>query len=293
MVWQKTQAVLSPTSEKFLASILGVAFFVTFLLLFSGCGGKSIQKGEEEKLDAEKVFQSLCSAEAPFVNLEGSVWIQTRSKGVSGQFPADITWKTAEPVTVSVTNPLGGREAIVELTDQEFQVKRVGKGGKLRTVQRGKGHWSGIPLRFASALFSGKVPCPMGKVSSVTWQENYLTAIDAEYRYQYAVIPKTTAASASRSIPSDFFVQKMIFSDLRELSKSSGSKGETRWGPSSQNPSPKKEGMTEPLVLEFKEPDSDFYGQAKKWTAQSQFGEVQMRWRSREGQLSASVGNHK
>lgn len=228
-----------------------VISLLILLSLFASCAGKSVKQSDLPS--PENAFGQVCKSPKKYHGLEGSIWIQTRSKGVSGQFPADVVWKNSGPILITITNPLGGKEAVVELKSSEFKVSKYAANGKMKTVQRGKTHWSGIPLRFAESLFTGQYPCPSSLPQQMNWRENTLVVLDGADTYEYNA--EWTKADSSQN---ENLVQKIVWKT--------------------------QDKSTDPLTIEFRDPDSEFFGQAKRWTAKSEQGEIHLRWKNREAQ---------
>jgi hypothetical protein len=96
--------------------------------------------------------------------VEGHLWLKVRSKEVSGHFPAEVKIKAPADLYLEITNMLGGTEATILVQDQHYEIRR----GKKKEYE-GLSTWAGLPLRWATDLFIGKVPCP--KASTKAFSE--------------------------------------------------------------------------------------------------------------------------
>jgi hypothetical protein len=112
----------------------------------------------DSKRDPRELLAEVCSVGASVKEASGTVWLKGKSPDLSGQAPAQVKVVSPETLDLEVTNLLGGAEARIQVRGDVYQVYSAARD---KTVQRGQGSWGGIPLRWSTALFLGKVPCPV------------------------------------------------------------------------------------------------------------------------------------
>jgi hypothetical protein len=105
-----------------------------------------------------ELAQYACDPGKNIQSVNGHLWIKADSKEVSGQFPADIQATSTQQLKMVVTNLLGGTLGVISISGNHYEIIE-GSGLKGKKAE-GSGSWGGIPLRWASDLFLGKIPCP-------------------------------------------------------------------------------------------------------------------------------------
>ena len=105
-----------------------------------------------------QLFKSVCSIGSEIQSAEGTVWLKTQSPEVSGQYFADVSVFGEGNLKLEITNLFGGIEASIEVDEGHYEITRKGKR-ELRE-ETTHGSWGGVPLKWASTLFLGKIPCP-------------------------------------------------------------------------------------------------------------------------------------
>jgi hypothetical protein len=125
--------------------------FYTILFSWFGC---STTSHISKNIPPLELFENACLPGRNIQSVNGSIWLKANSKEVNGQFPAEVVAKSPNQLKIEVTNMLGGTEAIIEVSGESYEIK--GRQG----VGKGKSSWGGIPLKWASDLFLGKIPCP-------------------------------------------------------------------------------------------------------------------------------------
>jgi hypothetical protein len=110
-----------------------------------------------EKEDAQAMLARTCSVGSDVSSAHGAVWIRARSKEESGQFPAQVRATAPSSLRLEVTNLVGGLEAVISVQDGRYTIEVPGKKSR---AESGTGSWGGIPLRWATDLFLGRIPCP-------------------------------------------------------------------------------------------------------------------------------------
>ena len=195
----------------------------------------------------DKLYQHACRNKKNVKGVEGSVWIQAKSKEASGQFPAQVEAKLPNRLDLEVTNLLGGTEAFIKVRKQEIDVTIPGHEN-----QKKRGSWGGIPLRWAPHLFVGLVPCP---------------SRDAAKRAN-----KTVNAKHDLMIE----LKKNQESFLYEFKDFAGEPWPERvvW-------TKKLKTHEVEVEFEFSEPESKTR-LAQRWEASSSLGEVSLRWKRRK-----------
>jgi hypothetical protein len=134
---------------------LVAALSISFAL--AGCA-TTPPKAEAPSRSPEEMLRAVCSVGESVKGARGFVMVSAKSPDASGRFPATVDAK-AEPATLrlEVTNLAGGTEALISIDRDRYEIRVP---GRKRRTERGYGQWGGIPLRWANALFLGRVPCP-------------------------------------------------------------------------------------------------------------------------------------
>lgn len=88
--------------------------------------------------------------------VEGAASFKVKSPEANGKFSADVVASSSGELQIEVTNPLGGTEAVIRVSQGTYKIEIPGKPEK---TQKGLGYWGGIPLHWAVDLFIGKIPC--------------------------------------------------------------------------------------------------------------------------------------
>jgi hypothetical protein len=127
-----------------------------WIFLIQGCAHVPAGKGE----NPQTLLSDACGIGQGIRSMTGSIWMNLNSKEAKGGFPASVSATAPDNVTLEVTNLLGGREALIQVSRGNYSVEVPGKDGRPPRKTGGSGSWGGIPLRWASELFLGRVPCP-------------------------------------------------------------------------------------------------------------------------------------
>ena len=122
------------------------------VLLSYGCAHSSVQE-----TDPQALLEQACRPGLDIKSVKGSAWVKATSKDASGQFPADILVTAPDQLKMEVTNLIGATQALITLNGSHYKIQIPGKNPK---QYQGEGYWGGIPLRWATDLFLGKIPCP-------------------------------------------------------------------------------------------------------------------------------------
>ncbi len=220
-----------------------------FIAGLSGCAHST----QKKITDPKELLARACEPGRDIKTAKGIAWLKAQSKEASGQFPASVLAHASGPLKIEITNPLGGREALIEVSDSKFKIH--GTGSKVRT-QEGYGTWGGIPLNWASDLFIGRIPCP--HLSSNQGQ-GVSTSVDSAG--DLVVETRQDGAGAT---------EKFIyhFRDLDGVPWPEALHWE-RSGP-----------LAVSVDFKFDDPE-DQTRSPRKWEAKSVRGEVRARWRDR------------
>ena len=215
----------------------------------SGCAHGPILKKTD---GGQTLLAHACEPGSPTKSVKGSVWLKVKSKDASGQFPAWVDAKSPDQLRLEVTNPLGGTEAVITVSQNSYEIQN---GKKHTQVEKGYGSWGGIPLEWATDLFLGKIPCPSKEsLSDATYAvspEGSLTVAiagslqGAEQRYEYRF----------RSWGGAPWPEALTWERRGSLAMK--------------------------VEFKFDDPDETTHS-PKKWEAKSIQGEVKARWRERD-----------
>ncbi len=215
--------------------------------MLAGCAGPAISP----QADPEKLLQTACEPGATIQSVKGSLWMKATSKGTGGQFPAEVVAAAPDSVHLEVTNLIGSTQAIIDVKDGKYRIQALDKKGQLKPMGAGKDSWGGIPLRWATDLFLGRIPCPSeasrggAKISVGPDQSLKVEAGTETFIYRF------------RSYAGRPWTEGLTW----EISKPIG----------------------EQKRVEFKFDDpEDKTRSPKKWEARSSDGEVKVRWKDRE-----------
>jgi hypothetical protein len=105
----------------------------------------------------DRLLNQTCETGKGAKEIEGTIWLKTQSKEVHGQFYASVLATAPDQLKLEVTNFLGGTVALISVKKTHFEIT---KGPSEPVSNSGSDSWGGIPLRWATDLFLGKIPCP-------------------------------------------------------------------------------------------------------------------------------------
>ncbi len=121
-------------------------------------------------ISSSTLLAEVCGASAPGYKIQGvkgTVWLQAKSSDAYGRFPAIVEVTSPDSLKMEVTNLIGAPEAMISVRGRHYLIQVPKRNGEGMRTKRGVDSWSGIPLRWATDLFLGKIPCP----SSATLQD--------------------------------------------------------------------------------------------------------------------------
>lgn len=230
---------------------------VLFLLLISaaGCAHKAVTVGVESPEQRQALLRMACKPSEKVTRIRGSVWLKAKSKEASGQFPATVLAENSKNsekahLKVEVTNLVGGVEATIEVTGDEYLIQ----GSKLKSSMKGKQSWGGIPLVWAHVLFMGKIPCA---------PQSEWAALKLESTRDHQLIVRRPIADAKEEV-FEYHFKKW---------------GEELW-PEHLIWTRPMEGKESRIEFKFEVPEEGT-GAPKRWEAKSSMGEVKVRWKDR------------
>jgi hypothetical protein len=230
-------------------------------LLFIGVSGLLVGCGHapvKHVAEPSALMHQVCAPGTSVRSVKGAVWLKASSKEASGQFPALVDAPSPDQLKMEVTNLVGGTEAVITVQGTKYRVEVPHRREK---SERGEQSWGGIPLRWANALFLGRIPCPDSANISVA------TARMDEKGELVVEIPEALGR----------FQEKYIFR-MRQVEG-------LAW-PEALHWERKGIAGAPPVVVDFKfeDPESKTLS-PKKWEAKSSQGEVKVRWRDRQIEL--------
>ncbi len=241
---------------------VSIVLTIVFLLaeILFGCAPKAVRVAQ----DPADLLAQACKPARDVTEARGSVWLKARSKEASGQFPANVKAK-GDHLELEVTNLLGGTEAWIRVDGKKYEIRVPANGAKSKPrVETGANSWGGIPLRWSSELFLGRIPCPNAtqlKGAKLAVEENGQLTVE-------------TPSSL------DFEAERFVY---RFRSWAGAPWAESlHW---------ERRG-TSPVAIHFTfdQPD-DKSASPLKWEAQSGQGEVKVRWKDRQIETAASKAN--
>jgi len=237
--------------------------FVGLLLLgaislISACAHAPSKEGTlRSRIDPKALLQQACSPGQAVQQASGVAWMKAKSSDASGQFPASIQVQAAQgsvpsSLKLEVQQPFGGTAAILTIQGNDLQIEVPGKPERGR---RERDTWAGIPLRWATDLFLGRIPCPDSHHAETLNRASL--SIDSEDQLIVALPSDSTGRPAR-------FVYRFDEKNGHFWPKF------LRW-----------ESGSAAVDFEFGEPESETMSPLK-WQAKSKQGEVKIRWRDRE-----------
>ncbi len=201
------------------------------------------------------MLRMACEPGAATQVVQGSVWLKASSKDASGQFPADVHAKAPNHLKMEVTNLIGGTEATISVEGTQYKIEIPSKKKKKAApAEQGNHSWGGIPLRWATDLFLGRIPCP----PTASLKDSKLR-IDDELR----LVVETPAMLGADA-------QKFVYSfqnwEGRPWAKS------LRWESTGT--------LSTAVHFVFEDPEPKTRS-PRRWEARSDRGEVKIRWKDR------------
>jgi hypothetical protein len=236
--------------------VLRVVVFGSVLsALVAGCGHGPVKP----EADPRALLGQACSPGARVKAVKGSVWLKAKSKEASGQFPAVVEAPSPDKLKMEVTNLVGGTEAILTVEGRHYKIEVPHHKDR---NEQGETSWGGIPLQWANALFLGRIPCPD---SSITKDAVFHVSGQSELVVE---TPETLARLPERYVY-----------HFRPL-------GTGIW-PDSLHWERKGIAGSAPIVVDFKfEEPEDKTQSPQKWEAKGSQGEVKVRWRDRQTEMT-------
>lgn len=220
--------------------------------LLAGALGCAFPSANLDAITAEDLFVKTCRIGLGNQTVTGSIWVKVDSKEMQGQFPATLRATAPQSLDLEVTDLVGAPQAVVRIQDDVRRLKAVSARAKknLRDEDM-KEVWAGIPLSLAPAIFLGRYPCPTAdKEVSVRKRGESLEILEKDLKTKLA----THYLYEYRGYGGEPFPVKLTW--RRELS----------------------EQKKLSIVLEFadlKDPGP----LATRWTATSDRGQVDVRWK--------------
>lgn len=216
---------------------LAVLIAVGIISSLTGCAHAPAGKGA----DSHTLFKNACGLGQANQAVKGTVWMKLDSRDAKGQFPASVDAVSPDRVTLEVTNLLGSREALIQVDRGSYTVDVPSRGKQAGHHAVGVGSWGGIPLRWASELFLGRIPCPA---------ENTVDRIET-----------TSDGDLVAETKTDKFTYHF-----------------RQWAGHAWAESLHWDGQGTQVDFKFDDPE-DKTGSPRKWEAKSARGEVKLRWK--------------
>jgi len=208
----------------------------------------------EKGQTAEDLLLRACGPSKKIKAVQGSIWLKTQSPELTGQFSATISAQYPDQLRIEFSNILGGSEAIVIVKGDHYVVTSAGP----RPQKKGEGYgsWGGIPLRWATELFLGKIPCPKD-------QKGFQSSMNHEG--DLVVISKADSTSSLSGVQQFTYGFRMIHG--KPWAKS------LHW---------ERLGESKAVVdFSFDDPEEQTLS-PKKWEIRSDRGAVKVKWQQRE-----------
>lgn len=229
----------------------GLTVLVGLILFFmSSCAhGPNQRLGLQSRFKPRELLYLACVPGAGVKKVRGNAQMQVKSEEASGRFTAMIDASAPDELKLEVLRPLGGTYAILSVHGSSYSINVPGHPDRSRS---GTESWAGIPLRWATDLFLGRIPCPN----------------------------ETESQAARISISSDDELDVEIPRSARQDSQEFHYRFRAQSGsfwPEALNW--QSDGTS--VDFRFDDPDSETLS-PRTWEAKSTRGEVKTRWRDRQ-----------
>lgn len=230
---------------------------LTFAGISAGCSHVSISKVIRGS-DPRNLLLQACKPGGQIKSAQGSAWLKGNVQNSLGnhhsaQFPAEVVVQAPSTLYLEAHNLLGGVEARISVEGQIFKLETPDRG---KTIEKRRGSWGGIPLEWATDLFLGKIPCP-----SASSLAHARLSLSPEGQLWVQILD-----------PSKGETQKFIYSF--------GIWQEKPWA---EQLHWEKQGVS--IDFKFFDPE-EMTGSPMRWEAKSSQGEIQMRWKDRDYELT-------
>ena len=234
---------------------------MVLMALSIGVGGCS-SAPKDRPLDPKYLKEQACKPGRDIKKVVGELWMKIHSVKPgepNGQFPATVV-ATPGHLKLEVSNLIGSTEASIAIDGEVYQIDvPASKSQKSQTAQGSK-TWGGLPLKWGSDLFLGRIPCPTGtdleKARISLTPDGGLsleTSTDELYEYHFKTI-------GGASWPESLHYEQKFPIEMKV-----GARGK------------------QSVVVDFKFDDQETETLSpKKWEARSDQGEVKVRWRKRD-----------
>jgi hypothetical protein len=239
---------------------LSLLLAVGLVGLSSSCSHVQTASGLASKIKPDELLAQVCSIGKDVGEVKGVVLMKVKSREASGQLSGDVHAKAPSSVELEVLQPMGGVWATIRVQCSDYAITVEGKPEQSR---KGRYVWAGIPLRFATELFLGRIPCAaVGKagagsvpVHAVIDSDNELV-VDApgEHGSEKFIYRFREDPSAGRLV---------FWPESLHWVSAPGSRSEVS------------------VDFKFDEPEKNTRSPLR-WEAHSVGGEIKIHWRSRE-----------
>lgn len=134
------------------------ALLLLVTVLISSCSTGTKAPGTlQNRIKPPELLAQACMPGTQSNGVSGVAWLKAKSSKASGQFPANIQATAPDRLRLEVETPFGGTYAVLTIKGGAYKVVVPGKPEQSR---EGKTSWGGIPLKWATDLFLGRIPCP-------------------------------------------------------------------------------------------------------------------------------------
>jgi hypothetical protein len=226
-------------------------FVLYSLVIFYSFSCATLPTLKKSEHTAAELFEYACAPGKGVRTAGGRIAAKVSSSEFSGQFLAHVLADSDGHLKLDVTNPLGGTQVLIQVNQGNYKI--INYADRDQKPQNGKDYWGGIPLKWASSLFLGRIPCPPS---------------DASLRLELGTEGELIA-TWSDSNGSDH--QRFVY----------------RFKRSNQAPWPSSLSWTRDakdssqVDFEFESPEETTRS-PEKWEARSSQGQVKVKWRTRE-----------
>jgi hypothetical protein len=238
----------------------GLSLLVAFLWvgLSSSCSHVQTASGLAGKIKPEELLDQVCFIGKDVQEVKGVVLMKIKSREASGQLSGDVHAKAPSSVELEILQPMGGVWATIQVQGTDYTISVAGKPEQTR---KGRYVWAGIPLRFATELFLGRIPCALGAAQggraahvAINLDNELVVDVQGEHGPEKFIYRFREDPSAARLV---FWPES-----LRWVS-APGSRSEVS------------------VDFKFDEPEKNTRSPLR-WEAHSVGGEIKIHWRSRE-----------
>ena len=238
-----------------------ISWFIAFVALSVGLGACS-SAPKERPLDPKYLKEQACKPGQDIKKASGELWMKIHSLKPgepNGQFPATVAASPGH-LKLEVSNLIGSTEASITIDGDTYQIDvPASKNQKGQTAQGSKS-WGGLPLKWGTDLFLGKIPCPTGAE-----MDKAKVSLTADGGLSFETLTNEVYEYHFKSVGGASWPDSLHYEQKFPVEMKVGARGK------------------QSVIVDFKFDDQETGTLSpRKWEARSEQGEVKVRWRNRD-----------